>query len=373
MPGVIRDAEHALQLGDTRKARALLSEIDPGSAEYGMRLKLEGDLSVQTGDLKAAEELYQQGLSLVSHEWQPPVLLALAHLYEHTDRPERAEDLYREVLQSVPGAMEPLLRLRSLMIREQDWRQALMFQETLEEQFPELLENLEEQRIRTGIRYELARLEFERESWKTALALVKNVIRLHDEFVPAHLLLGDIQEKMENDTAAFRAWERGYSATHHPVLLQRIYEAFLLRNMPERAIESLRSSIEHAPDDPVPEFCLADLYMKLEMIPEAIRVFERVDHESPDWVLNRVRLAEAYRKAGQEVKAARVCGDLLDAREPLSLVLWKCTECDAGYSEYRALCVSCSSWNTLVLNNSKAGRVDFGYDLSTRPRLRSTM
>ncbi len=235
-----------------------------------------------------------------------------------------------------------------------------------------MLENPEERKIRTGIRYELARLEYEHESWKSALALVKNVIRLDERFVPANLLLGDIQEKMENDTAAFRAWERGYGVTGHPVLLQRIYEAFLLRNMPERAIESLRSSIEHASDDPVPEFCLADLYMKLEMIPEAIRVFERVDHEAPDWILNRVRLADAYRKAGQEIKAARICGDLLDTREPLSLLLWKCSECDAGYSEYRALCISCSSWNTLNLNNSKAGRVDFSYGESTRPRLRST-
>lgn len=371
-PDVIREGEQALQLGDVQTARSLLNEIDVNAAEYGMRLKLEGDLSVLTGDLKSAEEFYQQSLTRLSGASQSPVLLALGHLYEHTERAERAEDLYREVLQHVPGAMEPLLRLRTLMIGEQDWQQALLFQEHLEERFPELLENPDERRIRTGIRFELARLEFEHESWKTALALVKNVIRLDEQFVPATLLLGDIQEKMENDTAAFRAWERGYKATGHPILLQRIYEAFLLRNMPERAIESLRSSIERAPDDPVPEFCLADLYMKLEMVPEAIRVFERVDHETPDWILNKVRLADAYRKGGQEIKAARVCQNLLDTREPLSLLLWKCTECDAGYSEYRALCISCSSWNTLILNNSKAGRVDFGHGESTRPRLRST-
>ncbi len=99
---VIRDAEHALQLGDVQAVRSLLSEMDARGADPGMRLKLEGDLSVQTGDLKSAEEFYQQSLTRLSGVSQSPALLALGHLYEHTDRVERAEDLYREVCSTCP-------------------------------------------------------------------------------------------------------------------------------------------------------------------------------------------------------------------------------------------------------------------------------
>lgn len=368
-PDPLRAADAAVQLGDLHNAKAYLKQIPTDHPDAWLRMKLEGDVAAQMGQLDQAEEDYRNSLSHAPAEGYPIVSLALAHLYEETNRQDRAEELFRETLERAPGALEPLLRLRTFMIREQDWRQALEFQEFLEDRYSEALFSPAEQRTGVGIRFELARSEAEVRSWKTALALLKHVIRVDEKFTPAHLLLGDVQGKLENDTAAFRAWEKGYALTGHPVLLQHICEAFLMRGLPDRAIEFLRTRIEHAPEDAIPEFCLADLYMKLEMVQDAIRIYERVDQKAPNWLLNKVRMAEACRKAGQDLRAARIMGSLLDALDPT--LLWKCSECDAGHSDYTALCLACFGWNTLVLNDHQAGKVEVPYGDSIRPRLQS--
>jgi len=277
----------------------------------------------------------------------------------------RAQDFYREVLRFAPLSLEAVLRLRMLAVSDQKWRDALHWQEYLEHHLPRRLSDPEEEMKGVGIRFELAESEFRNDAYRTAQALLKYVLRMENAFVPAHLLSGEILEKMQNPSAAMRAWERGFERTKAPVLLQRIGDQLLRQGKPEKAIEYLRSAAAANPHDLLLEFCLADLFMRMEMVPESIHMFEHIQQAAPDWYLVAIRLASLYRRTGQPERAADLLQRMIGTGELISGFPWKCYICNTTYPEYRSLCLECLSWNGVNIHQNQAVHMESMNEKST--------
>jgi hypothetical protein len=101
------------------------------------------------------------------------------------------------------------------------------------------------------------------------------------------------------------------------------------------------------------------------MTSEAMKVFESVRQRHPDWLLNNFALAEIYARKRETEKALHLYKGIVDHSETLSVQPWQCYDCHTTYSEYRDLCVVCFVWNSVNLNQNKAGIMDFGYEKST--------
>ncbi len=264
-----------------------------------------------------------------------------------------------------PGSIQPVLLLRDHAVQEGEWRQALSWQEHLEEHFQKEVKGEEEQSAKVGIRYQLAESQYESGAYKTAIALLKYVKKLQPEFTPAHLLAGNALEKLGSYPAAFKSWEKGFTVTGHPVLLERLGEYFLSRNLPELAIRYMRNEISLHPEDSFVHFCLADLFIKLEMPDEAMRICKRLEEVNPEWQYNRFVLAGLYKRAGNFEAASRLFEKVLVAADPASGYRWKCYDCNTTYHEYRGFCFECLSWNSVNYNQQKAVNAGVTYEQPT--------
>ena len=348
----VHQVEAAIQLGEHEKAESLLAGLSGANSRCWQAKKIAGDVAVQQGDWSGAEKLYREAFR--SDPQQPVVLFALASLYESQGMIARAEDFYREVLRVAPLSLEAVLRLRILAVSDQRWQDALHWQEYLEHHLPRRLSDPEEEMVSVGIRFEFAESESRNGAYRTAQALLKFVLRMQNAFVPAYVLSGEILDKMQNPSAALRAWERGFERTKAPVLLQRIGEHLLRQGKPEKVIDFLQSAAAANPHDFLLEFCLADLFMRMEMVPESIHVFEHILQTAPDWHPVVIRLALLYRRTGQPERAADLLQRIIGTGESISGFLWECYICNTMYPEYRSMCLECLSWNGINLHQHQA-------------------
>lgn len=74
----------------------------------------------------------------------------------------------------------------------------------------------------------------------------------------------------------------------------------------EEAIEKFKETLRHAPiswDIDSFEDCLANAYLELGRLDEAIADYERILHFNPNYPLVHYRLAQAYERMGQPNRA----------------------------------------------------------------------
>jgi len=363
-PGFL-EAQTALGLGDVDGGIQLLERVDEAEQGYWYARKLLGDLLAESGDWTRATTEYRKALKHAKDTGRAFLFLSLGNAYENKDELDEAKDLYKQGLQMVPRSPELLNRLRALAVRNRDWQDAIIWQEKMEQEFTTDTETPQESNWKIGIRYELARDACHNGSYKTSQALLKYIFRITDYFTPAYLLQGAIQEQQHNPLAGFRCYDNGFRLTQNPALLKKIAESFLQQMQPAKAVEFLRDVVRNSPADPRAAFCLGDLYRKLEMSEDAIKIFESIRGKHPDWALNSSALAELYYRAGREEESLQIYRTIIDGTEGLSLLPWQCYNCNTTYIEYAGFCMVCTMWNSINLNQNKAGMKDFGYEKST--------
>lgn len=357
MSSRIREAEVAIRLGDMERGIELLEAIPSGDPEYWNALKRKADLALAMDHWEDAEKLYRRSLDAAGPGEKPFVMLDQAEFYAGHGMRDRALELYREIVRVEPQGAVAAFSLREHYLREKDWEEALVWQEHLEDHFPDLLSGAEEANRRIGIRYSLALAEFERGSLDTAQALLKHISRLTDSFVPAYLLAGEILERENSDSAAMKMWERGFRGTGSPAVLQRIGEFLLSQGLPEKAIEFVRDAAILPAAGPEYEYCLADLYMKMEMTAEAMKILQRIEQRYPEWMVVRKLLADLYRKNGQVEKAYALLSTMLEqAEDSAAWRLWACDKCNTTHKTYQACCEGCGNWNSVRINWKQAGK-----------------
>ena len=354
----------AIELDSPDKIAELMSQIPVNHPDYWFAKKIVAERALKEGNLEQAEEFYQEALAHSSGFNRSLVFLKLGELFEQQNR-ERAAAHYRESVRLAPAAIEPVLRLRSLAIQDQEWEEALRWQEHMEHHFPKHVLKEGEEMVRAGVRYELAAAQFSAGAYKTSVALLKFVLKINEDFTPAVLLTGEAYAKLGNISAAVKMWEKGFQRTQHPVLLQRIGESFLSRGLPAEAIQHVQRIARIYPEDPFVSFCLGDLYRKLEMLDEAIRIFVRLEQTQPNWNYNRLTLAGLYRRNGNVRASATILEDLVSTGEAVSPVAWQCYCCSTTYFEYRSFCIECLTWDSINFNQQKAVKMGTEYDRPT--------
>jgi lipopolysaccharide biosynthesis regulator YciM len=100
----------------------------------------------------------------------------------------------------------------------------------------------------------------------------------------------------------------------------------------------------------------------LEMTGEALKIFESIRQKHPDWLLNNRTLADLYYRSGNKEGALVLYKQMVDQSEAFSVQPWQCYNCNTTYLEYSGFCTVCTEWNSIHLNQNKAGNLDFGYE-----------
>jgi tetratricopeptide (TPR) repeat protein len=192
----------------------------------------------------------------------------------------------------------------------------------------------------------LARRHLDEGRPRDAIGVLRRLIRMDPAFVPAHLRLGRALTALGQPESAVEAWEEGWQATGHPIFLTAIEDHYLREEQPRRAIEALKSAVWKGGQDILPRFFLGKLYLRLEMLDEALAEFARLRGRVAHFPALHYSLARIHERHGNYREAIRELETLLSQAEALRAE-YACSTCARRYPEWSEHCERCGEWNTI--------------------------
>ena len=344
-----RQGMEALLGGEDERALRAFGEVLASHPDHFEALMVSGDALRALKRFDDAVQRHRRARRLRPDDLSP--LYSLASDYEESKQYAKARLALNKIVNLEPRkSISALRRLRKLHMKEGDWKSALEFQEKIEnvtEKNPYKLEA--ERRYGLGIRYQLARQMADTDRPEEGVANLEKVLLASPEFVPARLWLGEAQRRGQDPDGAVDTWREGFRITRSPIFLTTLEEHFLEMENPQVAIDTFRSLMAGSSDDALPRFFLGKLFLRLEMIDDAYREFDKLRarvSRSPalHYYLGKVLARRNdFRSAAEEYEAALEQVDLMRLQ-------YGCSVCSTKHSRWIDRCDICGEWNTVGID-----------------------
>lgn len=331
---------HAL-LGRTASARKLLRRAYRKSPEAQVALEM-ARTELADGKLPPAERRLKALLE--DDPRNPEILALLLQAYRTRGDFEGQVAALSRWLEVEPDHRPSLLALRDLYRDAGNWSEAARVQERV-------VARTEARQARAAERRNLSELRWRQAAnlpEGPARNLLEKVVADDEGFAPAHAALGERWLAAEDDSAAVRAWVRGYEATGQAALLLRAEEVLLDRG---KADEMLKLYRKLGKKGGAAVLLRARLLLDLERSQEALRVLEdgRRGPEESTRAEGLLR-GEALYRLGSHDQAARAFREgAFGAEGPVPLA-FTCSGCAKTARRWSAACPACGRVDTLELD-----------------------
>ena len=347
----------AFYRGKHSKALQFFSRVlsfNPADIDIYIRL---AEAHEAEGDIEEGIKVLEKGLLKIPDSIE--LLLQVAAYADTAGDIKKTEQKLGEILKLDSENSYALGRLRDFKVYSNAWGEAVGLQRKIVASLKsgEAGELAREKSLLVGFLYEEAVEKASADSFDEASAAIKEILKSEEGFIPAHILLGEIYRKREDPQSALRVWTRAFDIHHDPVLLLKIEEAYLEQSAPDKLLDLLRNATLERPQDMDLALLLARLYLRLEMIDEAIGELERLKSGVEASYYLEMLLGEAYMRRGMTEEAALTFhGALgLDRALPPSFV---CSECAHGEPGWRSRCPDCRQWNSLKMSRTRVASRD---------------
>ncbi len=163
--------------------------LERDSRHFSTLLKL-GEVLRSQEKYAEAIEFHRKAQHLKEDDTRP--LYALVEDYEARGDMDQARIVLGKIIAINKNSVAAWRKLRSLHIKERNWKKALEAHERVER-----LANLNDprdvadRRYGLGIRYEIAAEQLAEGKTKDAIAGLRRVLKVNDQFIPAHVKLGE--------------------------------------------------------------------------------------------------------------------------------------------------------------------------------------
>jgi lipopolysaccharide biosynthesis regulator YciM len=322
--------------------------LDPNHVDTLLRL---GITQIREKNVQEAIRHHLKAWNLDRHNQE--VMFSLAADYEEAKRFDEAIKMYREILDKDHSNITALIKLRDLYHRLNQWEELCATQARLLSN-PLGTQDLDvERRKLIGFRYELGRSYLESGDLEKSKKVLRSVIKLEKDFIPAYLGLGEIYLEEGKPKEAGTLWEKSYTMTSSILLLHRLEDLYLKQGEPGKAIEAYQHAVAAKPQDTTLKFFLGKLYYRLEMVDEAFDTLTSVDWGDREYPDVHKLLGNIYLRRGSLGLAASEFKKALRFRKQV-IVPYVCTNCQYDSIQWAGRCPNCGKWNTLSVNLEKS-------------------
>jgi len=321
--------------------------LERDSRHFNTLIKL-GEVLRSQQKYAEAIEFHRKAHHLKDENTQP--LYALVDDYEAKGDMNQARVVLGQIIAINKSSVAAWRRLRSLLIKERNWPKALdAHDKVVKLSDPHNPRDVADRRYGRGIRYEMAVASQEAGKSKEAIATLRKILKESDQFISAHIKLGDVLRETGQEAEAVQVWHNGFEVTGSPIFLTVLEEHYLQREQPLAAIEALKRCIAQARNDTLPRFYMGKLYFRLEMLDDALSVLSslegRADYEPTlHYLLGRIHERRGnHRSAAQEYRQVIREMDLVQLE-------YACRQCGETIMEWAPRCPACSEWNSIEVN-----------------------
>lgn len=341
----------ALSKGDQEAAGIFFEEILAIDPDNFRTLIKYGELLRREGKSQRAISLHNQALSLSQNNVK--VLHELSLDYMKSGDIDRAKEMLRKINEISPkGNIAIHRQLRDLLVDEKSWDEALKVQKNILDQVSDTNEKKDETDMLCGIEYENAMMMKNKESYQSAIELLKGIINRDKNFLPAHLELGECYLILNEDEKAVANWMKGYEITSSPVLLSRIENYYIGIDKPDKAIETYNEVIRENQENVLSKLLLGKLFYRLEMLDRAIEIFEEIDSEFEYAPVMFYFMGKIQARKGNFKESSEIFKNILRTSGMLEAE-YKCSETGDTFETYVSYSPGCKKWNTVTLNVKK--------------------
>jgi lipopolysaccharide biosynthesis regulator YciM len=317
-------------------------------AQHFEALLKSGDVCRELGRAREAVDFHRRALRVRESDLRP--LFALVEDYEKSGDTSAARETLTQIIERKPKrALTACRKLRTLLVRDQNWEAALAIQEKIEAMLGETGMKKPDLRFSVGIPYQLACRHAAEERPREAAALLRRLVKSAPGFAPAAWKLGKILVAAGDADEAVEIWKQGFEETASPIFLASLEDHFLQMEEPERAIEIFKQLAWRANREVVPRFFLGKLYYRLEMLDEALDVFRALKSRVSYAPTIHFYIARILERRGDPVQAVREYSHLMNQLDPLRLE-YRCATCSSRFSAWRDFCDTCGEWNSIQLD-----------------------
>jgi lipopolysaccharide biosynthesis regulator YciM len=271
---------------------------------------------------------------------------ALANDYVLSASYDEAVSVIQEVIKKDSSNIEALVRLRDIYIKTGKWDGAHELQGRVVKHRKESIEDL---RLLMGLRYEFARVLFNRGDRGKSKKLLKGIIRADKDFIPAYVTLGDIFVEEGDGGEAADLWEKGYYMNYSEILLHKLEDFYLQLGEPDKIIWIYKKAISLNPQNPALKFYLGKLYYRLEMLDEAFDILAELEGTESSMPELYKLLGTIYERKEELGKAVAEFKKALGLRKRV-VVPYFCPICDCHTYEWSGRCPRCGAWNSFTVS-----------------------
>ncbi len=308
-------------------------EWEPENVDVLLRI---GEVYRYNGNFKEAIRYHGKARTLAPQN--RIILFALAKDLRRSDRFEEAAEIYRAILKIDPRNVSAFLKLRGYYEREQAWEKAW----DLQKGYWGLKKDIDEQkRLHYYQLMRAKRLDPEKEPDRLVKGYME-LIKADKTFVAAYLELGDFYRKEGKDDEALKVWKKGFRETGAVVFLEKFDEFYRKREDPAGIIKIYKQAISRFPDQPVYKFFLGKFYYRLEMIDDALELFEGLSRQGVQSPILRQILGDIYTKRGRLTEAIEEFKHSVNFVRPV-FAPYACEDCGHEQKKWTPRCDACGS------------------------------
>jgi lipopolysaccharide biosynthesis regulator YciM len=347
-----RKGTELLVKGETAGARELIEKaMKAKPSETGFIISLAETYMRENRPAEAVKVLES---GFVGNSSSIGILSSLARCASDSGDVMRATKALEEVVRLDPRNLYALRKLRDIRVKEALWVDAADLQKKIVESEKDEAARKKEKKLLTGLLFESASRFCSDGKLSDALLKLKEVLRNDDAFMPAHLLLGDVLARQGNPANAIKVWEKArVKFPKAEAIILRLEDIYISESAPERILEKYKKEIHANHADYNLRLLLARLYLRLEMVDNAIEELEALANEGVEGYYHHVLLGEAYLRRKQSGKAAHLFQKALGMDREFSPA-FACSCCAGSSQAWAPRCPSCGEWNTLAMKGVPA-------------------
>ncbi len=302
------------------------------------------------GKIKEAENALNKALEIEKENIT--ALNEAGNLYKLNKDYDKAIFYLNKALEYSPDNLYAITQLKDIFIKKEEWKNAYRMSKLFLSQSKDKEFNKKEEQVMLGLKYEFGKFLLESENdTERSVKRFNQVLSQNKNFVPAYISLGDAFIKKGKINEAFELWEKAFLKTGNLALIIKIEDISIKTNHPENIIRFYQELIYDNPEKWEYRLFLGKLYIRLEMIDEAISNLSLIPSSVfKDNSLNML-LAECYFKRGKYNDASVNFRKALKSRYPVKLP-FVCSNCGFVSYNYSSICPSCNLWNTFNIKTS---------------------
>ncbi len=345
--GVVRerysDALEEMLRGNIVQAKEMLGKILEKRPQHLPAYVSLANLHCLQGNHREAVEILIRAKTIDPENLE--LLFDLAKNYRSMKEYRLAIETLDQILEHDPSNREALRKKREIYIAQGDWFEAYQTQKDVVKYTKDKNEAASEKKILLGLELKFAEDLAQKGNFREAEKTLREILKADREFLPPHVVLGDVLQRLGSPDEATQTWQRALESFWNPIFLERLESLYLSMASPQKALHMYHEYLRERPEDTVLRFFFCRLLIRLEMIDEALEQLRELEMSGTSFPELYILMGKAFHRHGDSSRAIEAYENALEAKK-FSSPPYKCSVCGNTRSEWSGFCDDCHTWGT---------------------------